>query len=122
MSPGMYDVHPDETIVEDEVLDAKSEEAVAYQILCEMAETYRERNKVYGDNWRKVGDFLAALFPNGVTLEKPEDHNRYHFLVMIAVKLTRYAQNWDRGGHEDSLLDSAVYSAILAELDREIGK
>jgi len=32
-------------------------------ILDEMADTFRQRNAVYGDNYRMVGKMMAVLFP-----------------------------------------------------------
>jgi hypothetical protein len=32
-------------------------------------------------------------------------------------KATRYAQNFERGGHEDSLIDNSVYTQMLREVD-----
>lgn len=92
----------------------------AYDFLEEGAATYRERNAVYGDNYLRVGGALAALFPDGVTLKTEDDHNRFHIFALKVVKLSRYCVNWEKGGHEDSLLDDTVYGAMLLEIDRNI--
>lgn len=89
----------------------------AYDFLEEGAATYRERNAVYGDNYLRVGAVMAALFPDGVTLKTADDHNRFHIFMLKVVKLSRYCVNWDKGGHEDSLLDDMVYGGILLEID-----
>ncbi len=34
-------------------------------------------------------------------------------------KMSRYAANWNAGGHADSLRDIAVYAAMLESLDAE---
>jgi hypothetical protein len=65
------------------------------KILRESADTYEERNKVYGDNFLKVGAIMSALFPDGLTVKTPDDWNRLHILVLGVVKQTRYVQNWD---------------------------
>lgn len=83
------------------------------------AKTYEDRNKVYGDTYKMHGDVVTALFPNGVNLQGVEDHNRFGVLTMMVGKLTRYAQNFENGGHEDSLHDLSVYSQMLKELDNE---
>lgn len=83
--------------------------------------TFRERNAVYGNNFFMVGDVLKALFPDGPpVLETAQDYARYDLLTMIVGKLTRYAKSYSAGGHEDSLEDLGVYSAILAQFDAEI--
>ncbi len=89
-------------------------------ILREAATIFEERHKVYGDNYKKVGTVMAALFPDGLDLKTADDHNRFHILMLDVVKLTRYAENWHKGGHRDSLLDKAVYNTMLASIDQEI--
>jgi hypothetical protein len=88
--------------------------------LSEAAKTFAQRRAVYGENYRAVGRVMKALFPDGLPLESVEDHNRHHIFVLMVVKLTRYAEQWDNGGHEDSLLDLSVYSAMLVSIDNEI--
>jgi hypothetical protein len=90
------------------------------KILRESADTYEERNKVYGDNFLKVGAIMSALFPDGLTVKTPDDWNRLHILVLGVVKQTRYVQNWASGGHRDSIHDNTVYSAMLEAIDAEI--
>ena len=86
--------------------------------LISAAKTFEERNEVYGDTYKRHGDVSLALFPDGVTLETAEDQNRYACLNMIIGKLTRYATNFEEGGHQDSLHDISVYAAMLNELDQ----
>lgn len=83
------------------------------------AETYEERNKVYGDNYLLVGDVMKGLFSDGLKFATPRDWNRAHIFMLMVVKLTRYAQNWSTGGHQDSLRDLAVYAAMLEEIDND---
>jgi hypothetical protein len=59
------------------------------------------------------------MFPRGVTLDTDDKFRRYSLIVFIQTKLARYAQNFDRGGHPDSLDDIAVYCQLLRELDDE---
>ncbi len=84
------------------------------EILGEMAATYRERNKVYGDSWRKVGAILRILHPDGVTLETADDHNMYHLWSLMIVKITRFANT--NLTHQDSIHDAAVYAALLESI------
>jgi hypothetical protein len=89
----------------------------AADILAEMAETYRERNKVYGDNYKRVGDVMTAMFPDGVWLHTAEDYNVWHLFELMVVKMTRFA-NSDLT-HEDSIHDLAVYAAMVESLIRK---
>lgn len=83
------------------------------------AEIFEERNAVYQDAYLIVGKVTEALFPNGVSLVTEEDHNRWHLLELIIVKLTRYTANW-KTGHNESMDDLIVYGAMLAALDDEM--
>lgn len=79
-------------------------------ILADMANTYRERNAIYGDNYKMVGPIMEILFPDGV------DHNtlgadQFHLFELVIVKLTRFAISGLT--HQDSIHDSAVYCAMI---------
>jgi hypothetical protein len=83
-------------------------------ILDEMANTFRERNVMYGDNWEKVANVLSALFPQGITLTTPEDFARFHFLDWTVGKFTRFVNTGMT--HAESVHDGAVYMAMLEAL------
>lgn len=89
----------------------------AADILAEMADTYRERNKVYGDNYKSVGAVMMALFPNGVKLETADQFNVWHLFELLVVKMTRFANS--QLTHEDSIHDLAVYAAMVESLIRK---
>jgi hypothetical protein len=86
------------------------------EILRSNAKTYEERNKLYGDNYKKFGQVVEVLFPEGLPCISADDHNRYGILVQCLSKLMRYAENLERGGHKDSAHDLSVYAAMLEEL------
>ena len=86
------------------------------ELLRECAMTYEERNRVYGDNYKKFGHVMQAIFPVGIKLQSAEDHNRFGVFVQCLSKLTRYAESMNRGGHPDSAHDLSVYAAMLREL------
>ena len=90
------------------------------QILEAAANTYRERHPIYGRNWHKVGAAMAAMFPDGLTLNTPNDFTRFYLFTLQIMKQTRYANNFASGGHPDSALDNSVYSALLLAVDEEI--
>jgi len=89
------------------------------QTLAEAAELYSRRSIDYRDSYKTFGTFVKALFPNGLVLNTEEDFNRWGTLSMILAKIHRYTLNFDKG-HEDSLRDIIVYSAMLQELDGEM--
>lgn len=80
-------------------------------LLAKMADTYRERNTVYNDNWRNVGKVMVALFPNGRSLGSEKAFNEWHLFELIVVKLTRFANS--DFTHADSIHDIAIYAAML---------
>lgn len=86
----------------------------AADILADMATTFRERNKIYGDNYKRVGDVMVALFPNGVQLKSAEDFNTWHLFELMVVKMTRFANS--NLTHQDSIHDLAVYAAMVESL------
>jgi len=78
--------------------------------------TYSKRNKVYGDNYKKIGAVLKALFPVQPELNTADDCNRFALFMMLLVKMSRYAESLSNGGHADSAHDMVVYAAMLEEL------
>lgn len=84
--------------------------------LGDAAATYRERNKIYGDNYQRFGHVMLALFPAGLVMKTAEDFNRLGVFVQCLSKFSRYAEQLPSGGHADSALDLATYAAMLREL------
>jgi hypothetical protein len=89
----------------------------ASQYLNEGAEIYKKQGALYGNNYQTFGSVFMALFPEGIKVDNAADASRLGVLIQITNKLTRYAKNFNRGGHHDSLIDMSVYSAMLAEID-----
>lgn len=85
--------------------------------LADKAKLYEQRNELYGDTYKQLGSVLEQIFPDGIELTTPEDQNRYAILSTMVSKVVRYAANWERGGHDDSLDDICVYAMMLKELD-----
>lgn len=80
------------------------------------AETYEQRSKLWGDNYKQVGAMMVAMLPAGVKLETADDWNRFLIFGHVINKVTRYAQNLNTGGNKDSAHDLVVYAAMLEEL------
>lgn len=91
------------------------------ELLRSAADLFDERNAVYGNNFEMVGKLMVAMFPDGITLKTEEDHNRFHLFMLKVVKLSRYAINYENGGHQDSLDDDIVYTAMVGALDHRAG-
>lgn len=87
------------------------------EMLRDAASIYEERNKLYGDNYKRFGSIMRELFPQGLELKTEDEFNRYCVFIQVVSKITRYAENFIRGGHADSLDDMAVYAMMLQELD-----
>jgi len=83
------------------------------QILGEMAQTFKERNAVYGDNYRMVSKLMAVLFPHGVPSELVTTEH-FHLFELKLVKLSRFAIS--NLTHMDSIHDDAVYSAMIESI------
>jgi hypothetical protein len=83
------------------------------------ADTYEERNAIYGDSYKQLGWVMMALFPEGITLKSVADFNRFGCFFEMVNKMQRYGNTFHKGGHEDSTHDISVYSQMLQELDHE---
>lgn len=88
-------------------------------ILDEMADTFRQRNAVYGDNFRMVGKLMAVFFPNGVPAEILHS-DQFHLFELKLVKLSRFAISGLK--HQDSIHDDGVYSAMIEQIILEQGE
>lgn len=87
-------------------------------MLAEASKVYGERNVMYGNNYITFGGNMYSLLGmRPIELSSGIDHSRFAILVQVVSKLTRYISMFESGGHPDSLLDMAVYSQMLRELD-----
>lgn len=84
------------------------------KILEKMAETFRERHEIYGDNYLMIGHVMKELFPDGASITTVNEWNRFHVLFMMVVKMTRLACTGIY--HKDSAHDIGVYAAMLESL------
>lgn len=84
--------------------------------LKEMAGVNESKGKDYG-RFEKIGDVLAAYFPNGITLNGSDEFNRFILFAYMANKLVRTSDHLPSTIHEDSILDASVYGAILLEVN-----
>lgn len=89
----------------------------AHEILEAAVATYTQRRAAYGNNGPKIGEAMSAMFPDGITLRTPKDFERFYLYMMQVVKLSRYVNNFNNGGHADSITDNIVYAALLASAD-----
>lgn len=78
---------------------------------------FEERNTKYGNSYQEFGALCVDLFPEGLVISTKEDWNRLGVLIQIVGKLKRYAANFKNDGHDDSLRDLSVYSAMMLQLD-----
>ena len=113
--PPVQEVHDDHPIEHVKSLPSVPDRLEA------LAKIYRERNAVYGDNYKHTGKVFTGLFPRGLTVTTEAEWNRLSLYVHIISKVTRYGQTMGRGekGHADSLEDIAVYSIMTRETDDE---
>lgn len=84
----------------------------ADKVMEQMLTTFKERGKIYKANYLMIGEILSVMFPEGITLKTPDDHNKWHLFLMTMIKATRLANTGLN--HEDSGLDMAVYASMFA--------
>ena len=83
-------------------------------------DTILKREAVYGSGSDSLGRALAALFPEGVTLETTDDFARFSDFQQVVAKLNRYARSFAEGGHADSIHDAGNYAKLLEVKDLSI--
>ena len=91
----------------------------AGDVMESMAETFRERNAEYKDNFKMVGPIMKILFPDGVPAELLGSH-QFHLFELKVVKLSRFAISSLQ--HIDSIHDDGVYSAMIESILLNEGK
>lgn len=92
------------------------------EFLKDSIKTRIQRNELYGEQsfggaYKQHGQVMEMLFPNGITLNSPDDFNRFGVMNMMVSKLIRECNSFNDGGHEDSMRDMPVYAAMMRELD-----
>ena len=82
------------------------------------AQTYEERQKTYGSNYKDFGKVMTSLFPKGITLDSEEAWVKVGLLLNSVTKLARYCGSMQQGlsGHADSAHDLSVYASMLEEV------
>ncbi len=80
---------------------------------------WNERNKMYGDAYKKGGEIMKAFFPDGIALDTVDDFARFQAFAFCVAKLNRYSVNLADGGHKDSADDLINYAAILSSFTAE---
>lgn len=93
------------------------ENKTADEILKKCAQTYKERNAMYGPSYLNFGPTMMGLFPDGITLKTPEEFTRFSLILLDTLKSIRYCANFEKGGHQDSIHDKVVYSAMIEAFD-----
>lgn len=84
--------------------------------LRQSAALFESRNAEYGDSYRNFGRVLFNLLGEQM-ITNVDQWGRIGVFVLMAGKMDRYARNFARGGHADSLRDLSVYAAMQADLD-----
>lgn len=91
------------------------------EILEQARKTFESRNPTYGQRgYIMQAGIVNAMFPEGIPRLSTNDMGRFVTLMMITAKLGRYATNFLKGGHKDSIHDLGVYAFILEEFDDAI--
>jgi len=90
------------------------------QIMEDAVATFRQRNSAYGGAYLHHGKVLAALFPDGITVNNDQDFSQLMLVHNIVTKLARYCNNIGKGGHKDSAHDMMVYSAMMEKMTYEV--
>ena len=74
-----------------------------------VVKTVRDKNKEYGNAFRKVSEILSVLFPNGITPDKYDD---VALLIRVLDKICRIANTNDEEVKKDAWLDICGYALL----------
>jgi hypothetical protein len=85
--------------------------------IAKLAELHRAKQNEYGETEVYAGEVLAGLFPSGLNISTRIGFARLALFLHCVNKILRYANNFEAGGHSDSLLDLALYAMMLREID-----
>jgi hypothetical protein len=91
----------------------KPEPKAVPELLRAAAQTFEDRNAVYGSNYKMVGPMVKILFPDGVPSELVTS-DRWHLFELMLVKISRFAIS--NLTHKDSIHDTTVYAAMVESL------
>jgi hypothetical protein len=94
----------------------KPEPKTVPDLLRAAAQTFEERNAIYGSNYKNVAHVMRALFPEGINPELVVQEE-WHLFELIIVKLTRFANS--NLTHLDSIHDATVYAAMVEAAVKE---
>lgn len=95
---------------DDEIVKAEKPKGKYEQLGQEIGKLVDEKNKAYGDSFHKCGEFLALLYPDGIT---PDQYLDALALVRIFDKQMRIASNKD-AFEENPYRDIAGYGILGA--------
>ena len=87
--------------------------------LKKLARLHESKDAEYDSSYKKFGAVLTAFFPDGITLKGKHQFGRFAILTTLIAKMHRYSQNFDKGGHDDSLDDISIYAVMLRDLDSD---
>lgn len=110
--------HNSRSILEKE--ETKEQQTIAKKIEGILS-LFQERNEKYGKDYLEFGDGAFNTFGK-ITLESASDYERFAPLLLKYMKFRRYIKNFKKGGHQDSLDDDIIYTAILSELDAKLNE
>lgn len=79
----------------------------------------KERGEQYGNAQKNHAKTLLSMFPDGITLKTEDDFSRFASLNMCVAKMTRYATNFEKGGHKDSASDLVSYASMLSSRTKD---
>jgi len=96
--------------------EASTKKESVWNILTDLGELFKTKDKEYGSAYKRHGKIMAELFPDGITLKTADDFYFWHIIDLVVVKINRIATGRARSeDHIDSWKDLAVYSAMYLE-------
>lgn len=95
------------------------------ELIQKWTKTYEEKNRDYGDSWKKTGQLIDIIVGQNIQLDTVEKKNAAALMVRILDKLCRFGNLYFNHKGEavvrdesirDTLCDAGIYMFMLAEL------
>lgn len=96
-----------------EQIKLESIQEIAENIQKEQMQILKQRNSEYGQAYKKVGEIMQILFPNGIFIFEKEQQQYFDLFKQVVGKLARFSHQFPNEIHRDSLIDAGNYITLL---------
>lgn len=96
-----------------EQIKLESIQEILENIQEEQMQILKQRHSEYGQAYKKVGEIMQILFPNGIFIFEKEQQQYFDLFKQVVGKLARFSHQFPKEIHRDSLIDAGNYITLL---------